>query len=362
MTPFGHSFLPGPTDVRPEIMQAMLEPMYFHRSPRLVSMLHEMQPVLRQMFGTAEPVFIETCSASGFMEAAIRNGVPHRVLVVVGGYFGEQFASVAEGCGKEVIRVHVPPGATIEPDQLEQFLDGPPVDAVALVHSESSTGALAPLADLAAVVHRHPGVLLLVDAVTSVGAVPFEADAWGVDFAFTGSQKALAIPPGLAVGMASSRFVERALTLPNRGWYWSIPDLVRIAETGALLHTPCLPLYHALAAQMRDIAVAGGMPPRWARHAEMLRLVEAWVETTPGTRLVAGAGRRSPAVSAIELPSSHSPPAVMAALAARGWTIARGLEPLADRVIRIGHMGDLTPDHLGGLLAALSDVLREGSP
>ncbi len=357
MSTFGHAFLPGPTDVRPEIFNAMLEPMYFHYGPRMQALLAGMQPTLRAMFGTRQPVFIETCSASALMEAAIRNGVRTRVLVVVGGFFGDMFAQVASACGKEVVRANVHPGQVITPDQLAIFLDGPPVDAVALVHSESSTGALAPLRALGEVIRRQPDVHLLVDGVTSLGALPVDVDAWGVDYIFTGSQKALALPPGIALGTASPRFVDRARSMTDRGWYFSVPDLMRIAEEGLLTHTPSLPHYHALAAQVRAIEAGGGLAARWARHAEMLQVMEQWIDTTPGTRLLAEPGFRSPAISAVELPIGQDARQVHAALADIGWTVALGLPPATDRILRIGHMGDLEPVHLRGLLEALSDIL-----
>lgn len=357
MRPFGRNFLPGPTDVHPEVLEATLEPMYFGFSPRMRDLLADMQPALQQMFGTRETVFIATSAATGLMEAAVRNGVRRRVLVVCGGYFGEMFARVAEGCGKEVLRAVVPHGQTLEADQLSQFLEGPDVDAVALVHSESSTGALAPLPELAEVVRRRPGVLLLVDGVTSVGARPMAMDAWGIDFLFTGSQKALALPPGIAIGAASARFVERAGQAPDRGFYLSVTHLLGAARRNFPLTTPALPVYHALRRQLQRIEAAGGLEARFARHAAMAAALHTWVGERPGLQLLAPAHRRSPTVSAIRLPEDRAAPEVVAAMERSGWLIAVGLAPLADRVIRIGHMGDLEPGHLAGLLADLDTVL-----
>jgi aspartate aminotransferase-like enzyme len=357
MKPFGRCFLPGPTDVLPEILEATLEPMYFTFSQRMQDVLADMQPRLQRMFGTSQTVFISTSAATGLMEAAIRNGVRHRVLVVCGGYFGEMFARVAEGCGKEVLRAVVPHGQILAPEQLAQFLEGPDVDAVALTHSESSTGALAPLPELAEVVRRRPDVMLLVDGVTSVGAMPMAMDRWGVDFLFTGSQKALALPPGIAIGACSPRYLERAEQMWDRGFYLSITHLVNAARRNFPLTTPALPVYHALHRQLRRIDETGGLEPRFARHAAMAALMQDWVESQKAVSLLAAAGRRSPTVSALRLPEGRQAPAVIAEMEQRGWLIATGLAPLTDQVIRIGHMGDLEPAHLGGLLADLHDVL-----
>lgn len=355
--PFGQGFLPGPTDVHPDIVQATLEPMYFTFSSRMQQLIEALQPGLQQLFGTHRTVLISTTAATGLMEAAVRNGVRDRILVVCGGYFGEMFARVAEGCGKEVIRVNVPPGAVLAPGQLERFLDGPPVDAVALVHSESSTGALADLPALAPVIRARADTMLLVDGVTSVGAMPIAADDWDVDFIFTGSQKALALPPGIAFGVASDRMLRRAESLDDRGWYLSLTHLHGAASRNLPLTTPALPVYHALARQLERIAAEGGPEARFARHAAMAGQVAEWVAARPALSLLAAQGERSFAVSAIRLPEGRSAPAVVSALEQKGWLIATGLTPLTESVIRIGHMGDLTPDHLRALLVELDRVL-----
>lgn len=357
MRPFGHGFLPGPTDVHPDVWQAMLDPMYFTFSSRMQEVIHEIQPLLRQMFGTSAPVMISTSAATGLMEASIRNGVRETVLVVVGGYFGEMYARVAEGCGKEVIRINVPPGATLEPEQLALFLDGPEVDAVALVHSESSTGALAPLPDLVRVIREHTDALVLVDGVTSVGTMPIEAEGWDLDFIFTGSQKALALPPGIAVGAASPRFMARAESTPDRGWYLSATHLAGAARKDLPLTTPALPVYHTLLAQVRRIAATGGLEARYARHDQMAARMEEWAATRQDVQLMARAGRRSRAVSALTLPPERKAGEVVGELERRGWLIATGMAPLSDSVIRIGHMGDLTLEHLNALLVQLEEVL-----
>ncbi len=357
MSEFGKCFLPGPTDVRPEVYAATAQPMFFHRSPRMVALLQGIQPSLQEMFGTSRPVFTATSSATGLMETAVRNGVAERVAVVTGGYFGEMFARVAEACGKEVVRIAVPHGEAITPEQLDALLDGPEVDAVALVQSESGTGALADLGALAPVVKRRPDVVLLVDAVTAAGALPIAMDAWGVDFIFTGSQKALALPPGLAIGAASEAFVARARTIEARGFYFNVHTFVEEAETGLLAHTCAIPLYTALERQLADIAATGGWTARWDRHAAMLRVLEEWVADRPNLAILAPEGRRSPAISAIKVGEGIDPLALVARLGERGFQVGTGLASLASQIFRIGHMGDLTPDHLRALLAEVDALL-----
>jgi len=354
---FGRFFLPGPTDVHLEVLQAMVHPMFAHRGPEMVSLLQRIEAPLQRLFRTSRPVMMATSSATGFMEAAVRGGVRERVLVVDGGFFGDRFARIAERCGKQVVRLPVPLGRSIEADELARALERSPVDAVAIVHCETSTGTLAPLAEVARVVRAREDVVLLVDAVTSVGGSPVETDAWGLDFVFTGSQKALAMPPGISLAVASPRMMDRARAQEQPGWYF---DLV-LHEEAIKVHqptqTPALPLYLALEAQLRRIEAEGGVEARWARHRAMLTMMEEWVAAHPALGFFAPEGRRAWTVSALRVPAGSTGRKIAAQLLERGWTIGAGLDAMADAMIRIGHMGDLTPAHFAGLLSALDDVV-----
>jgi aspartate aminotransferase-like enzyme len=346
----GRFFLPGPVEVHPDVMAAMQRPMITHRGPEMAALLARAQAGLQQVFRTTRPVLIATSSATGLLEGAIRAGVERRVLVAVGGFFGERLARIAEACGKEVVRVMVPEGRTIEASHLARFLHGPDVDAVALVHSETSTGALAPLEEIAAEVRRHDDITLLVDAVSSAGAIPIETDAWDIDFIGTGSQKSLALPPGLALGVASPRLIERARRLAGRGWYFDPLLLAEAARSHLPTQTPAISLVYALDLQLQRIA-AEGLERRWARHQTMAAIVARWCDGRPGFGMLAQPERRSWTVSAVRTPVPAG--VLVARLAAEGWTVAPGLSPLDDAVIRIGHMGEVAPADVEALLAAI---------
>src|SRR5581483_10270625 len=191
--PFGRFFLPGPTDVHPEVMAAMQRPMIGHRSSAMEALLSGIAPSLSRIFRSpaTNPVLVGTASATGFMEMAVRNGVRRRALSLVNGSFSDRFARLVTACGKEAIRLDVPLGSSIEPDMLRDALRRTPVDAVTVVDSETSTGVLQDVAALAAVVREFDDVLFLVDAVTSLAGSPVESEQWALDFTFTGSQKAL---------------------------------------------------------------------------------------------------------------------------------------------------------------------------
>ena len=269
MRPFGRAFLPGPADIHPEVLEATLEPMYYTFGPRMQAMMAELQPRLQRMYGTTQTVFIATTAATGLMEASIRNGVRQRVLVVCGGYFGEMYARVAEGCGKEVLRADVPMAQTLEPDHLARFLEGPEVDAVALVHSESSTGALAALPELAKVVHAHPGTMLMVDGGHVARRHAHRVRRVGHRLHVHRVAEGAGPAARHRDGTASARFLERAERIWDRGWYLSVPHLVNAAQRNFPLTTPALPVYHALQRQLQRIEAGGGLAARYQRHAAM---------------------------------------------------------------------------------------------
>jgi len=360
MTPeFGKFFLPGPTEVHPDVLSAMERPMIPHRGQEMVDLMQGMEEPLRRLARTDRRVLIGTCSATGFMEMAVRSGVKRRSLSLVGGAFGERFAAIVASAGRDVVRLEVPRGHTVEPDMLRDALRRTEVDAVTLVHSETSTGALAPLAELAAVVREFDGVLLLVDAVTSMAGSPVETDDWQLDFVLTGSQKALALPPGLALAVASERMLEAAKGIPERGAYLDVLAFDKAAANYQPTNTPALPLLYALAAQLERIESAGGIEARWNRHEEMRTVVEQWVEgkgAELGYSFLPKRGRRSWTVSCLKVPDGVNGRDVAQAMKQRGWTIGSGYSELKRTTIRIGHMGDHTPERVRELLQCLEEV------
>lgn len=360
MSAFGRFFLPGPTDVRPEILQAMAQPMVSHRSPAFSDLHARVVANLQQLFRTSRPVYCVTASATAMMEMAIRGAPEGPILALVNGAFSERFAAIAQQCGRRVRRVQVPWGELHPLGLVERHLAEEPFAALTVVHSETSTGALCDLRAVTEVAHRY-GVMCLADAVTSLGACPVETDAWSVDFAFTASQKALALPPGLAFGVASEAYILQAAVVPGRGRYLDPLEHEEAALRGGPPTTPAIPLFYAADQQLRDIA-AEGIEARWARHAEMQAMVEAWVAARQadgiGITFRSPAGARSPSVSCLALPAERESREIADAMAQRGFTIGRGYGQLRDSTIRIGHMGDLRPEHLAPCLDALSDVLR----
>ena len=324
---FGKFFLPGPTEVHPDVLAAQLRPMIGHRGKAMVDLMAGLQPGLKRLFRTERPVYVSGSSATGLMEAAIRNCALERVLALVNGAFSERFQKIAAANGLEVDALEVPWGAVHDPAHVADALSRGAYDAVTVVHSETSTGALNPIADLAKVVHEAGDVVLLVDSVTGLAGAPVESDAWGIDFVLTGSQKALALPPGLALGVAQPAALERAKRKPYRGTYFDFLDFEKNLEKNQTPNTPPLSTLYALEAQLERID-AEGVQARWDRHQAMAERTWLWVEEMAdrgiALEVLAPVGGRSPTETNIMLPEHIAGPEVVAGMKARGFTIGGG--------------------------------------
>lgn len=322
--------------------------------------MRELQGGLKTVFLTDRPVFISTSSATGLMEAAVRNAGRTRLLSLVNGAFSKRFADIGRACGFDVDELVVPWGEAHDPDAVSERLAEGPYDAVTMAHSETSTGVLNDVRALARVVRQYDDTMVLVDSVSGFGAVEVRPDEWGIDFLLTGSQKAFALPPGLAFGVASERMMARASSAQNRGFYF---DLELFAENHAKDQTPTTPalsVLFALEIQLRHM-LAEGMEARWARHQVMADMIPSWVDTMRAEgvalEIVAAEGHRSPAVSTIRTPPGMSGPDVTRGVSDRGWLVGGGYGKLKDSTFRIGHMGEHTPEQVEGLLAVLTEVV-----
>lgn len=359
---FGTFFLPGPTEVRGEILDAMRAPMLPHRGAAFEAMFARTVSLLQPIFRTSRPVFISTSSATGFMEMSVRCAPPGPVLALVNGAFSDRFADIARSVGRDVTTVEAPWGDVVSLDRVEDALRSRHYVALTVVHSETSTGALTSLPELAELARRHD-TLTLVDSVTGLAGAPVETDRWGLDVTLTGSQKALALPPGLAFAVTSERFLEGAKRATARGRYFDVLEFEQYARKHQTPNTPALSLLYATLAQAEAIAVET-IEARWARHAAMRAYTAEWIArageaTGIPLQALARDGIGSPTVTGIALPPTVRGDDVVAAVAARGFVIGGGYGKLKPTSIRVGHMGDHTVDGLSRCLDAVEDSLRE---
>ena len=362
---FGTFFLPGPTEVRAAVLEAMVHPMIPHRGIAYEAMHARIVAGLQRVFGTQRPVYLMTCSASGAMEMAIRGAPEGPILSLVNGAFSERFARVAQSCDRATRVLSVPLGDTPHLEQVQEALvnggmHGKTFAAVTVVHSETSTGALSDIRAITELAHHH-GAMCLVDSVTGVGGTSVETDAWGLDFVFTGSQKALAMPPGLAFAVASEAYVLQANVSTSRGRYLDVIEYEEFAHRSQAPTTPALSLLFAADTQLATVG-AEGLTVRWARHAAMLAYTEAWVERVRtsggGIGYLPRAGERSPTVSTITLPDGLAALAIVTRVAELGFVIGTGYGALRESTIRIGHMGEHSVATLAPCLVAVERALR----
>lgn len=354
-TEFGTFFVPGPTEVRREVLQAMMRPMIPHRSQEFEDLFARIQKGLKLVFGTKRPVYVSASSATGMMEAAIRCAPSGKILCLVNGAFSERFAHIAEACGREVDRYEVGWGETHDPVQVDSYLTYGEYQAITVTHSETSTGALNTVRAISDAAHKHD-VVCLVDSVSGLGGAELWFDEWQLDYVLTGSQKALALPPGLAFAVASEKFVAQAARQPGRGVYFDIVEMEKYLATGQVPTTPALSLLYALEVQLAAIETEG-MENRWLRHSMMAAATDNWLASMTersGTEWenIVQPGCRSPTVSTIRLPLHIAGDAFTAAVAGQGIRVASGYGKLRETTFRIGHMGDHTVETLARCFAA----------
>lgn len=338
----------------------MAQPMLAHRGAEFSAIYARVVAGMQSVFRTSRPVYCVSASATALMEMAIRGAPEGPILALVNGAFAERFARIAQRCGRRTRVLSVPWGETHPFDLVEQHLASEPFAAMTVVHSETSTGALSNVRALTELAHRY-GVMCLVDAVTSAAATELETEAWGLDFVLTASQKALAMPPGLAFAVASEAYILQASVVPDRGRYLDPVEYEEAAVRGGPPSTPAIPLFYAADAQLRSI-LAEGVEARWARHTAMREMLESWLleQRARGIQITlqARVGERSPSISCLVLPPERTSREVESAMQERGFTIGRGYSLLQDSTIRIGHMGDHSPAGLEPCLSALAAVLK----
>jgi len=352
-------FIPGPVEVRPEILAAQAEPMIPHRSGDCDALIARIEAKLRQVFLTEQRVYILAASGSGLQEAAIRNGVREgrRVANFVNGSFSQRWHEVSLGCGKAATKFDVPWGQPIHAEFVEQCLAGGAWDAITVVHNETSTGVRSPIGEIAELLHRsYPDTLLFVDAVSSLGGDWIPTDAWGLDICLTSSQKALALPPGLAFAAVSDRTLARAGEVTGRGWYFDFLLLEKYLTKNTTPATPAISLLYAADRQL-DAILAEGLAARAARHARLAELTQEWA-LSRGFGLFAAEGHRSQTVTCVANTVGVDYGALSKFLKAHGLAISNGYGDLKGQTFRIAHMGDVLEADLVELLGVIDDYLK----
>lgn len=349
-------FLPGPSYVPEDARQAMTRPMVGHRSAGFKQFYLTMAERLPKVLRTAGDVMVATGSSTLIMESAVVSCAAQEVLNLTNGAFSERWHSISKAVGKTADKVAFPWGQAVDPDVVRSALRRKRYDAVTVVHNETSTGVMSPLGEIARAIREESDALILVDTVSSLGGAPIETDAWGLDVVLAGTQKALAVPPGLTLFTLSERAAERAKQVPHRGFYTDLLRYLDKHREGGFITTPAIPLLYALDVQLGRI-LAEGMEARWARHEALYRRTAEWAAAR-GCEYTAAADARSFTVSCLKPPAGVDPQTIVKGLAERGYTIGGGYGDWKPTTFRIGHMGEVRESDLDALLVEIDQILE----
>ena len=349
-------FIPGPIEVKQDVLEKMSTPMIGHRSKEASKLQRDISDKLRKLFYTENEILLSTSSGSGLMEAAVRCCTKERAAIFSIGSFGDRWHEMAVSNGVEADLFSSEPGSITTPQMVEDALSTGKYDLITITHNETSTGVMNPIEEISKVVKKYSDVIFCVDTVSSAGGVKIEVDKLGIDICITSSQKALGLPPGLSICTISERSVEKARTVKNRGLYF---DLVQIYDTVKKKDyqypsTPNLSIMFALDYQL-DLIMEEGLDKRFKRHLEMAEYTRAWAKKN--FELFTDEEHASVTLTTIKNTRQISVKDLNAELGKRGFAISNGYGSLKEKTFRIAHMADLTLEDVKELLSTIEDVL-----
>ena len=351
---------PGPTPIPDDIVEAMSNPMINHRGPEFHELLTRVTGQLKQVFMTANDLYILTASGTGALEASLVNTLSpgDKVLAATAGAFGNRFTDMARAFGADVQHLDFEWGSPVDPDAIRTALrQEPQTKAVLVTHNETSTGVTHPLEDVASVVKGEFGKLLLVDAVSSLACVPLPVDGWNCDLVGTASQKGFMIPPGLAFISISEAGHEAQASATMPKFYFDLAAAHQYLERGQTPWTPALSALYGLSAAL-DILLAEGLENVYERHAHIGQVTRDSVRELGLELLVQNEAYASNTVTAIKMPENvDGARFVNMVRTDENVVLAGGQGKLAGKIFRIGHMGQVTEGDIEEVMDAMKVVL-----
>jgi aspartate aminotransferase-like enzyme len=349
-------FIPGPTEVAPDVLAKMATPMIGHRSKDASNLQREISEKLRKVMFTANPVILSTSSGSGLMEGSIRSLTAKRAVVFSVGAFGNRWFKMAEANNVPADKVESEWGKATTPEIVDKYLSTGKYDVFTITHNETSTGIMNPVEEIAEVRRKYPDVLCLMDAVSSLAGAKIEVDKLGVDVCITSTQKALALPPGMAIASVTPRALEHGKQVKYRGWYLDILEIYKYVETKDHQYSATPSLSHMFAMNYQlDRILAEGMEQRFARHKEMAEYTRAWAKK----HFALYPEERHASVTLTTITNTRN---IVVAdlnkeLGKLGMQISNGYGDLKEKTFRIAHMGELTMADVKEVTAAIEKIL-----
>lgn len=349
-------FIPGPVEVSKDVLEKMSTPMIGHRSKDASALQRRISDKLKTLFYTKEEILLSTSSGSGLMEGAIRSCTAKRAAVFSVGAFGNRWYEMARVNNVPADLFEVEWGKATPAEMVEKALSTGKYDLITITHNETSTGIMNPVEEISEIVKKYPEVVWCLDTVSSAAGTKIEVDKLGVDICITSSQKAIGLPPGMAVCTMSKKAVERAKTVEFRGMYLDLLALYDYIQKKDYQYpsTPSLSHMFALDYQLDNI-LAEGLDKRFARHREMAEYVRAWgkehFELFGDERYLSNTLTTIKNTKGIDVGSLNKK------LGERGFQISNGYGKLKDKTFRIAHMAECTMEDVKELLTNIDDIL-----
>lgn len=350
-------FIPGPVEVRPEVLEQMAKPMIGHRGKEASELQKRISENLKIIFSTENEILLSTTSGSGLMEGAIRSCTAKRAAVFSIGAFGKRWYEMAISNNVPADLFEVEMGEIITPEMVDKVIKTGNYDLVAVTHNETSTGIMNPLKEIGDVVKKYKDIIFIVDTVSSAAGIKIEVDKWGIDICITSSQKAIGLPPGMAICTFSNRAKERAEKVENRGTYLDLLALYKYIKKKNYQYTSTPSISHmfALDYQLDYIINKEGLENRFNRHLEMAEIVRAWAKKY--FEIFGDERYLSNTVTTIKNTRGIDVSALNKELGVRGYQISNGYGSLKDKTFRIAHMADCRIDELKDLLKNINEIL-----
>ena len=350
-------FIPGPVEVRPEVLEQMAKPMIGHRGKEASELQRRISENLKRMFFTENEILLSTTSGSGLMEGAIRSCTAKRAAVFSIGAFGKRWYEMAISNNVPADLFEVEMGEIITPEMVDKVIKTGKYDLVAVTHNETSTGIMNPIKEIGEVVNKYKDIIFIVDTVSSAAGIKIEVDNWGIDICITSSQKAIGLPPGMAICTFSNRAKERAEKVRNRGTYLDLLALYKYIKKKDYQYpsTPSISHMFALDYQLDYIINKEGLENRFNRHLEMAEIVRKWANKY--FEIFGDERYLSNTVTTIKNTRGIDVSALNKELGFRGYQISNGYGSLKDKTFRIAHMADCKVDELKDLLKNINEIL-----
>ncbi len=348
-------FIPGPVDVREDVLQKMATPQIGHRTAECTELQKSISEKMQKLMYTKNDIILSTSSGSGLMEMAVKSLTKKRAAVFSIGAFGDRWYKMCTANGIPADKFKSELGHPTTPEAVEEALATGKYDVVTVTHNETSVGMMNPVGEIAKVVAKYDDVMFCVDAVSSLGGAKIPVDEWGIDMCITSTQKCIGLPAGLAIASVSERAYQRALTVENRGLYF---DLVSVVDKARSKYqypsTPSLAHMFALDYQLTQILDVEGLDNRFKRHEDMAKVVRAWGKKH--FELLSEEGYESNTLTTIKNTREFSIAGLNKELAKHGFMISNGYGDLKEKAFRIAHMADTQPEVLNELLELIEKI------